>query len=121
VTVGVGDGLTVGDGEGVAVLDGVDSRRDDGVRLGLADWVGRGLALRGGDEDRPADAVVRDAVRRTVAVDDGFGATHTYSVSTARKKMLITAVEVRTRRYLCIRDRISSHRSSRRCRGWHAG
>jgi hypothetical protein len=50
VTVGVGDGLPVRDGEGVALLDGV-GRRDDGVRLGVADWVAFGLALRGADRD----------------------------------------------------------------------
>jgi hypothetical protein len=50
VTVGVGDGLPVRDGEGVALLDGV-GRRDDGVRLGVADWMSFGLALWGADRD----------------------------------------------------------------------
>jgi hypothetical protein len=121
VTVGVGDGLPVRDGEGVALLDGV-GRRDDGVRLGLADWVGVRLTLGVGDD------VEGVALGETVPVPvpGPFGGllgepTKDQGISSATKKMVITAVEVRTRRYLCIRDRISSHRSSRRCRGWPAG
>jgi hypothetical protein len=122
---GVGDVLVDGNGVARAVAD----LEELGVTVG--DGLAFGVALRVLDAD--GDVCLGVGVRVVVGVVVGVGVGvvvvgemptgEMYNARTARKKSVMTAVDVRTGRCSRSQERIgiSSRWSSRRRRGWYAG
>jgi hypothetical protein len=130
---GVGDPLPDGGGDVLVDGNGVARAVADLEELGVTvgDGLAFGVALRVLDAD--GDVCLGVGVRVVVGVVVGVGVGvvvvgemptgEMYNARTARKKSVMTAVDVRTGRCSRSQERIgiSSRWSSRRRRGWYAG